>query len=109
MALNPVLNRLIAQTAANEKSSEDGLRHLRDMAERRFSEIAEFHRSLAEAYIREREAEVEVRRAKAERTRLQDRVRLAETECHRVCQELDKAEWQAKSQRVDASAERAAA
>jgi uncharacterized membrane protein YqiK len=64
---------------------------------------------LAEAWTREHEAQLEVKRAKAARARLQSRIRLAEMQRQQLCEELDAAEWQYEIQNLQESSERSAA
>lgn len=107
--MTPERKQLVVAYLNANPTVDKELQHLRDMAERGRVAAAQAQQDLAAAWTREREAELEVRRAKAARARLQGRVRFADMQRERLCEELDQAEWQAEAEQLEEQAERAAA
>lgn len=97
---------VLAFRDANPTDDASELKRLRDLAEFARVAAAEAQQALAQALIREREAEVEAKRAKSARIRMQGRVRFAELQRQELCEKLDEAEWLSEVQSRQEAAER---
>lgn len=105
--LSPEHEAVVVDYRADNSTEAAELDRLRYVAQFGNREVAEAHKALAAATIREREAELEVYRAKNARRWCQQRVRQAEMQCYQLHNKLDYAEWCSESRELVDRAERA--